>query len=140
MRISLKVITFGSALIFATSALAATVASERGEVLVNRGSGYKLVTQPTPVAVGDQVMVKPKSSGRVTFPDGCTMMVAPGAIFTISAKSPCERAGGHIETVGSLPPKKDPQESGNDVVPFLTVVGVPVGMMLLPQKDKAASP
>jgi hypothetical protein len=26
------------------------------------------------------------------------------------------------------------------VVPFLTVVGVPVGMMLLPQKDKAASP
>jgi len=140
MRMSVKTMTLCSALVFATSAVAATITPERGEVLVNRGSGYKLVTQPTQVAAGDQVMVKPKGSGRVVFPDGCSVLVAPGAVLTIAATSPCVRAGSHVETAASLPPNKDPQQTGNDALPFLTVAGVAAGMTLLPQKDKAASP
>jgi len=140
MRISLGLIALGSALVFGTSALAATVTSEQGEVLVNRGSGYKPVTRPTQVTAGNQVMVRPKGRGRVVFPDGCTVNVSPGVVFTIAAKSPCQPSGSHIETVGSPVQGPKVQNDGGDVLPFLAVVGVPVGMMLLPAKDKAASP
>lgn len=140
MRVSLGLIALSSALIFGTSVLAATVASEQGEVFVNRGSGYKPVTQPTQVAAGDQVMVKPKGSGRVVFPDGCTVNVSPGVVFTIAAKSPCQRSGRHIETVGSPMPEQQVPDDGGDVLPFLGVVAVPVGFVLLPNKDRAASP
>jgi hypothetical protein len=139
MRISLGLIALGSALVFGTSAFAATVTSEQGEVLVNRGTGYKPVTRPTRVTAGDQVFAGPKDSGRVVFPDGCTVKVLPGLVFTIGAKSPCQPTGSHIETVGSMQEPKVPADGG-DVLPFLAVVGVPVGMMLLPAKDKAASP
>ena len=140
MRISLGLIALGSALIFGTSAFAATVTSERGEVLVNRGAGYKPVTQPMQATAGDQVMAKPKSSGRVVFSDGCTVIVVPGVVFIIAAKSPCGRSGRHIETVGSPMQKEVVQGDENYVLPSLLAAGVPVGIMHLRENLKAASP
>jgi hypothetical protein len=139
MRSLPVLIALGTAVILGTSANAATVTSEKGEVLVNRGSGYKPVKQPTEAAAGDRVMAKPKSSGRIEYPDGCVVKVSPGTVFTVVAKSPCQPSGLHIETQASTPPQPPPA-AGNDVLPFLGVVAVPVGMMLLPQKDKGASP
>jgi hypothetical protein len=132
-------VVLGVAAILATSANAATVTSEKGELLVNRGSGYKPVRQPTEAAVGDRVLARPNSSGRIEYPDGCVVKVSPGAIFTVVAKSPCVSGGYHIETQASTT-SQPPPGIGNDVVPFLGVLSVPVGMMLLPQSDKAASP
>lgn len=139
MTIASRLLAFSSAVILAASAHAATITPDQGDVLVNRGAGYKPLKQPMEAAVGDQVMVKPKSQARVVFPDGCTVLVSPGMVFTIAAKSPCDPKGGHIETAASLPPVKQAQGGDNDA-PFFAVVGVSVGMMLLPHKDKAASP
>jgi hypothetical protein len=140
MRSLPVLIALGTAVILATSSNAATVTSEKGELLVNRGSGYKPVRQPTEAAAGDRVLARPSSSGRIEYPDGCVVKVSPGAIFTVVAKSPCVPGGHHIETAASPSGQQTPPGGGNDVLPFLGVLSVPVGMMLLPQSDKAASP
>jgi hypothetical protein len=140
MRSLPVLIALGSAVILGTSANAATVTPEKGELLVNRGTGYKPVKQPTEAAAGDRVMARPKSSGRIEYPEGCVVKVSPGTVFTVVAKSPCAPGGLHIETAASPPGQPPPPAGGNDVLPFLGVLSVPVGMMLLPQKDKGASP
>lgn len=106
MRTLTVLLVFGSALMIGAPALAATVISEKGEVLVNRGPGYQLVTRPTEVLPGDKVVANPGSTGWVVFPDGCTVNVEPGIVFSIARQSPCKSGGGHGET-GSL--KDDPK-------------------------------
>jgi hypothetical protein len=144
MRTSPILRAAGAALIVSSSAQAATVTVERGEVLINRGKGFTSVSQPTEAAPGDQVMAKPRGSGRIAFADGCTVTVAPGTVLTIAPKSPCERTGSHSETGGSLkdaPLHEEPAAAANrDDLLFLAVVGVAAGFVLLPTKDKAASP
>ena len=137
--ITSRLLSLGFAVIFANSALAATVTRDQGEVFLNRGSGYKAVTQSAEASVGDQIMVKPKGQARVVFPDGCSVLVSVGMVFTIGAKSPCEQKGRHIETAASLPPEKQAPGGSGDVL-FLSVAGVSAGLMLLPSSDKAASP
>jgi hypothetical protein len=140
MRFAFGLVASSSAFIFHASAFAATVTPKQGEVLVNQGSGYKSVTQPTEVAVGDQLMVKPKSSGRIVFPDGCTVNVSPGGVFIIPAKSPCERSGRHVETVGSVTSEKSVGDDGSYALPSLLAAGMPVGIILLRDHLKPASP
>jgi hypothetical protein len=138
------VIVLGSAVLFGASVEAATVSPEHGEVLVSRGDGYKLATLPTEVGVGGQVMVRPASSGRVVFADGCVVKLVPGIVLTVTAQSPCERVARHIETGGSLKDDALPEQSvsndRHDVLPFLAVVGVAAGFVLAPTRDRAASP
>jgi hypothetical protein len=126
------------------SAQAATVTVERGEVLVSRGKGFVLVTKPTEVVSGDQIMARPKGSGRIAFEDGCIATVVPGVVFTVASASPCQRSGSHIETGGSLKDGPTPEQrlvdDRRDVLPFLAVLGVAAGFVLLPTKDRAASP
>lgn len=143
MRIVTRLTAFGSALLFASSAIAATVISEQGQILLNRGDGYRLVTQPTEAAAGAQLIVNPQGAGRVVFADGCAVKVEPGSVFTIAAQSPCEVHGAQVETGGSLkdiPPPEETRERSY-VVPALIGGGLAIGAVLLLQgKDHAASP
>ena len=104
MRISLGLFAFAVTILIATGAVAATVTTEQGEVLVNRGTGFKPAAQPMEVSAGDQVMAKPEGRGNVVYPDGCIVNVVPGVVFTIADKSPCQRRGSHIETAASTAP------------------------------------
>ena len=140
MGIGSGLLSLAFAFIISTSALAATVTPDQGQVLVNRGGGYKPVTQPVEASVGDQVMVKPKGQAHVVFPDGCSMLVSVGMIFTIGPKSPCEQKGSHIETQATLPPQQQAAPAGGGDALFLSVAGVSAGMVLLQSNDKAASP
>ena len=140
MRISLGLCAFAVTIIVVTGAVAATVTAEQGEVLVNRGTGFKPATQPMEVSAGDQVMVKPKGRGHVVYPDGCTVKVAPGAVFTVGDKSPCERRGSHIETAASTPPAVNAQTNESYVIPSLLAAGVPIAIMQLRDNQRSASP
>ena len=140
MRIALGLVILSSALIPGTSALAATATSEHGEVLVNRGAGYKPVTQPSEVVAGDQILVTPRSRGQVVFPDGCTVNISPGIVFSVPAKSPCERRGSHIETVGSSTPEESAKDDGSYALPSVLAAGMPVGIIVLQDNLKSASP
>jgi hypothetical protein len=137
-----QIIACGSALLFATSALAATVTSEQGQVLLNRGDGYKLVTEPTEASAGHQVIVNPHSAGQVTFDDGCVVKIQPGSVFTISAKSPC--GGGQVATDGSLKDVSTPQAEPErrSLAPLIIAGGaaIAVGAVLLLRENHSASP
>ena len=146
MRISVGLSGICLTLVFSTSTLAATVTSEQGEVLVNQGAGYKPVTQPTEVAPGDQVIAKPRSSGRVVFSDGCAVKVEPGSVLTITPQSPCEPRGSHVVTGGSLkdaPVVVEPTDHRRWLLPAAVVVAGVVTCVLLcdpDDDDKPASP
>ncbi len=124
---------FASSAIFlsialSVQALAATVNTTSGQVLLNRGEGYKLVTGSAQADVGDTVVANPGGSAQIVYPDGCAVDVVPGAVTTIAAQSPCTTAGG----------------TGPSATTFAigaVVVGGGVGAALLLQnKDKSASP
>ena len=128
--------------IVGASADAATVTPEKGQVLLNQGSGYKLVTQPTEAAAGHLIIANPGASAQVVFPDGCSVSVQPGSVFTVAARSPCQ-GGSHVETGGSL--KDPPMEEVREERPIAPLIiggaAIAVGaVLLLRDKDKAASP
>lgn len=89
MRILKGIVSFAAAIALAAPALAATLGSVKGSVMVNRGGGYQAVYGPTQLKVGDIVVVNPGGSAQLTYPDGCSVQVQMGAVVTIGEQSPC---------------------------------------------------
>jgi len=141
MIITRALIALLTAVSFITSASAATVIAEQGQVLVNQGDGYKLLAQPTVVQPGAQVMANPRGAGRVEFQDGCVVKVEPGVVLTVEAQSPCKPRGSHVETGGSLKdgPQPAPERRSWDLLIIPGVVGV-IGACAAWCDDRAASP
>ena len=48
---------------------------------------------------GDRVVLRDGASGSLTFADGCVVPLAPGAMATIGASSPCANASGGFQRV-----------------------------------------
>jgi hypothetical protein len=75
---------------FAGSAFAGTrISSTGGNVLVNKGTGYRPVLGSMQLNAGDRIMVRRSGSGTLSFADGCVVDLVPG-LMTISDKSPCK--------------------------------------------------
>jgi hypothetical protein len=123
-------VALSAAFAFTTSSFAATLSPGQGDVLVNRGTGYRPVKQTMEVSAGDQIMVKPKGEAHLTYPDGCTVLLRQGAVYIVTTQSPCVNKGNLYETPASL---------SADAV-FAATAGVSLGMVLLSSKDKSASP
>lgn len=67
-----------SLLLVATPCLAATTLQPaQGEVFINHGQGYQLVTRPIEVNPGDAVMVNPNGSATIVYDGGCSVSVQP---------------------------------------------------------------
>jgi hypothetical protein len=112
---------------FSASVFAATVNSTGGQVLINRGDGYKQVAGSTQGNPGDTVVANPGGSGTIVYPDGCVVDVMPGTVVTIAAQSPCTAGTG----------------TGINATTFAlgaVVVGGGVGAAILLGQDKSASP
>ena len=131
-----------SLILASVPAQAATLTPEKGQVLFNNGDGYKLASHPTEVLPGHSIVANPGGAARVTFDDGCTVDVRPGSVFTVAAQSPCQRAGQHVETGGSLknPPVEKREERWSLVPIIVGGAAIGVGALLLRDKDKGASP
>lgn len=98
---------FGSALaialLVASPASAATVTSQQGQTLINRGQGFQQVVGSVEVGPGVQVVVNPGGQGQVSYPDGCSLPIAPGTVYTVPAASPCA-AGNNTTNAPSINP------------------------------------
>jgi hypothetical protein len=115
-----------SLILMSSQALAATVNAISGQVLLNRGEGYRMIAGPTEASPGTTVVANPGGNGQIVYPDGCIEEVVPGTVVTVAADSPC-KAGAvprdHWFVIGAL------------------IVGGGVGAaFLLKEKDKPASP
>ena len=89
MRAVWGALCFGSCLVITTAAWAATVEPGQGDLSVNQGQGFQKATGRIDARVGDSVMVSPSGSATVSYSDGCTIKLQPGAVMTIGALSPC---------------------------------------------------
>ena len=141
MIIARALLGFLTAVAFITSASAATVIPEQGQVLVNQGDGYKLLAQPTVVQPGAQVVANPRGAARVEFQDGCVVKLEPGMVLTVEAESPCKPRGSHVETGGSLKdgPQPAPERRSWPIIPG--IVGVVAACAAwCHDEDKPASP
>lgn len=95
VRVALaRAIGVALAIVFVSGAEAAEIRAVRGQVLVNEGTGYRAVEGPVRLKVGDAVIAAPRGLGSLSYDDGCTIEVAPGAIAWIRPRSPCAAVDG----------------------------------------------
>ena len=90
MRFGFALAAVAAAMSLAGPALAATVNATSGQVLLNRGEGYRLITGSTHGDPGNTVVANPGGSGQIVYDDGCVEDVLPGSAVTIAAESPCK--------------------------------------------------
>jgi hypothetical protein len=95
-------IAVGCAVLVATPSWAAIVEPGLGDLTINRGQGFKPVTNRANANVGDSVMVGPGGAATVVYEDGCKVDVRPGAVTTIAPLSPC--ASGSYAQNPNCPP------------------------------------
>jgi hypothetical protein len=142
------------AISFAGQAFAATVRATGGQVLINRGEGYKMVAGQVQGGPGDTIVANPGGSAQILYPDGCVVDVMPGSVAVINAQSPCSAANNTV-TSGSVTTSATAPEtpvdtgsgggggsgvSGTALALGTVAVGGGVGAALLLGKDKSSSP
>jgi hypothetical protein len=103
-----KMISLTAAVVMLASignaAVAATVESISGNILVNRGNGFVAVTEPIEVQAGDLVMANPGSRAIVRYSGDCRERVEPGAIVRVVDAQNCP----------ALDEKNGPAQAGVD--------------------------
>jgi hypothetical protein len=62
----------------------------QGQVLVNSGSGYRLVDGSAQLEPGGTVVANPGSVAQVVYGGSCTITVQPGTVYLGAAKAPCQ--------------------------------------------------
>jgi hypothetical protein len=137
---------------FAGQAFAATVRATGGQVLINRGEGYKMVAGTVQGGPGDTIVANPGGSAQIVYPDGCVIEVLPGSVAVINAQSPCSSANntvttGSTTTTAATEPA-GPSDgggggsgiSGTALALGAVAVGGGVGAAMFLGKDKSSSP
>ena len=70
-----------------------TVNVSQGQVLLNRGDGFKRVTGSAQAGPGAKVVANPGGGGQIVYPDECVVEIVAGTVYTIADKSPCQTTG-----------------------------------------------
>lgn len=142
------------AISFAGQAFAAQVRATGGQVLINRGEGYRLVAGTVQGGPGDTIVANPGGSAQIVYPDGCVIDVSPGSVAVINAQSPCSVSTTTTVTTGSATTSSTTADtpsdsgasgggsgiSGTALALGAVAVGGGVGAAMLLGKDKSSSP
>jgi hypothetical protein len=132
VRGQIVVVVLVSAMNWASAASAATVGSITGEVSVNRGDGFRRISNSSTARSGDSVMVGSNSSAQVSYDDGCVVNINPGAVYTVTETSPCSSNAQQSAQSGPT--------TGQIAIGSALIVGAGVGIYFLTKKDSASSP
>lgn len=115
-----------------TTAHAATLDSIQGEVMINRGGGYKFVGSTVELKPGDMIVANSGGAAQLTYADGCSVPLQAGYVVTVSEQSPCATQAGTV-TPGFTP--------GTLAIGAVVLGGgVAAAILLSGKTDKAASP
>jgi hypothetical protein len=105
-------------LLFASlPALGATVETVKGEVMINRGEGFKPASNGVQAKAGDLLMANAGGRAKLTYPGGCQINILPGRVVSVAKKPPC--------TAASLVGEDATGRDVNPVVPF--AIGAAIG-------------
>jgi hypothetical protein len=128
--------------LLATSAHAALLTNIQGKVLVNQGDGFLTVTATTELKPGDRVLVRAKSSAKVSYGIDCVETLKSNRTFVVPAETTCH--GGIIGSLkdapGDMASVSAQTESGMGplVIGGLFVTGISIAAMS--GDDHPASP
>lgn len=112
------------------AATAATLNPIQGDILVNRGNGYRLESTASELKPGDMVVANAGAAAQIFYPDGCSVPVQAGSIVTIKQVSPCASAP-QTQTFTGL--------NGSTLATGALVVGGVVGAFLLLDNNNKSS-
>jgi hypothetical protein len=147
MRIGRTLAAFVAVLPLIGQATAATLTAD-GNVLVNRGQGYRPLAPGQIVEPGDSVLLKSATNAQVSFPGGCAMSMPTEGVYTIPSESQCLGAQQQAQATGqSTPTPAGPSETASGtilsptslVIGGLALGGIIAGVVLL-NDDKSSSP
>ena len=79
----------GLLIFLSVPAVAATVESVNGKVLINRGDGFQPVTNGARANVGDRLMAGPGGSAKLLYSDRCRVSIVPGRVVSVGKQPPC---------------------------------------------------
>lgn len=85
---------------------AADLVPVKGEISVNRGTGYHPVRDRTRLTDGDAVIAAPGALGSLIYADGCTIDILPGTVAWVGSTSPCASGVTPAERFPPLSPTK----------------------------------
>lgn len=85
---ALAILGFGS--VPASAATSAQLTGVHGNVLVDSGKGFVLVTEGAELKPGDRVMVAGDGGGTLTFGPGCSTALASDSMTTFTGDETCE--------------------------------------------------
>lgn len=116
----------------AKTAHAATLEAIQGEVLVNRGGGYRFVSGTLELKPGDMIIANGGGAAQLSYGDGCSVSVQAGGVVTVAEQSPCATQT-NAGTQGLTP---------STLAVGAAVIGGAVGAAVLlgNKSDKSASP
>lgn len=98
--LSLGIASQAAAADVSSAVLATNPGVSDSSVLVNHDGKFASVLGAHSVLkTGDRVVMRDGASGSLTFADGCVVHLAPGAMATIGAASPCAKANGGYQQV-----------------------------------------
>jgi hypothetical protein len=136
-RLALAQVAFLFGVSTSVSAFAATVIALQGQVLINRGQGYRVIEGTTEAGPGDTIVANPGGAAQIVYANGCTEKVVPQSVVTISRHSPCR---------AEKPPR--PRATAEVPVDGTTIVlggavvagAITAAVLLIPKKSRPASP
>jgi hypothetical protein len=100
MRTASVCVALVAGVVLAEGAGAATVGSVEGEVLINRGDGYRSVKGTlSDVPAGTRLMVRPGGSAIITYSGNCAVRIAAG-VWSVNEQPPCVDGRDFIDFTG----------------------------------------
>ena len=90
-----------SSSVLAADASVAQLGAVSGQVLVNKGDGFKAATPGTALRAGDRVIVRGKGKAGLKYADGCSVSLASGSMATINGATPCKSGAKAAGLIGA---------------------------------------
>src|SRR5262245_922199 len=89
MKYRLALVAVTSLLATSISAMGATFTGIQGDVTVNRGRGFQQAATGSEVQPGDLVALKQQSYARITYDNGCTIVLEQPGLYDVPNDPVC---------------------------------------------------
>jgi hypothetical protein len=90
MKYRVALLAVAAFLATSVSATAATFTGLQGDVTVNRGRGFQQASTGSQVQPGDRVMLKQQSYARITYDNGCTILLEQPGLYDVPTDPVCD--------------------------------------------------
>lgn len=81
---------------------ATTVHPQGGEILIDNGTGFAVISTATKLVPGDRFMVRPGGTALITYAKNCSVRVGSGRVWMVQENPPCAAGDTSIDLTGRM--------------------------------------